>query len=203
MSTDNRSENPRGAVREGRVSGHKEGRCTMSINCFISGLLLVMLACLVLAPSPLQARPGERLRLVIFDMELQDVSHEGELRGKRDDETARIALLSAELRKLIGETQRYEIVDVTAAAAESAEQRPLRSCNGCDIEIARRFGASQSLLGIVYKVSNLILEIHLYLRDTNTGQVINHMHANIRGNNNTSWLHGLRWLIRNRLVPSE
>lgn len=175
----------------------------MSINCFRSGLLLLIVACLVLAPTPLQARPGERLRLVIFDMELQDVSLEGELGGKRDDETARIALLSAELHKLIGETQRYEIVDVSAAAAEIAEKRPLRSCNGCDIEIARRFGASQSLLGVVYKVSNLILEIHLYLRDTETGLVINHMHANIRGNNNKSWMHGLRWLIRNRLVPSE
>ncbi len=203
MSTDNRSENPRGAVRESRVSGHKKGRCTMSINCFKSGLLLVIVACPVLAPTPLQARPGERVRLVIFDMELQDVSLEGELRGKRNDETARIALLSAELHKLIGETQRYEIVDVSAATAEIAKKRPLRSCNGCDIEIARRFGASQSLLGVVYKVSNLILEIHLYLRDTETGQVINHMHANIRGNNNKSWMHGLRWLIRNRLVPSE
>ncbi len=175
----------------------------MPFTAFRSAFLLVVAGCLALAPSALQARAGDRERLVLFDFELQDASHEGKLRGTRDDETARIALLSAELRKLIEATRRYEIADISSAAAEISKRRPLRSCNGCDIEIARRFGASRSLLSVVYKVSNLILEIHLYLRDTDTGKVINHMHANIRGNSDESWLHGLRWLIRNRLQPAE
>lgn len=175
----------------------------MSVNCFRSGLSLVIVACLVMVVTAFQARSGDRQRLAIFDIELQDASHEGELHGKRRDETDRLALLSTELRKLIEKTQRYKIVDISAAAAEISKKRPLRSCNGCDVEIAKRFGASQSLLSVVYKVSNLILEIHLYLRDTESGKVINHMHANIRGNTDESWLHGLRWLIRNRLKPSE
>lgn len=175
----------------------------MSVNCFNSGLSLGIAAWLLMAATAFQAHAGSQIRLAIFDIELQDVSLEGELNGKRSDETARLALLSAELRTLITATQRYEIVDISAAAAEIAGHRPLRSCNGCDIEIAKRFGAPQSLLGVVYKVSNLILEIHLYLRDTRSGKVINHMHASIRGNTDQSWLHGLRWLIRNRLKSSE
>lgn len=173
----------------------------MSAGRIRIGLLVV--AYLLMMPAPLQARAGDRLRLVIFGMELQDVSHEGELRGKRADETAMIIYINSELHKLIEATQRYEIVDISTAAEEIAKARPLRTCNGCDIDIARRFGASQSLLGIVYKVSNLILEIHLYLRDTASGQVINHMHANIRGNTRESWVRGLRWLIRNRLMAPE
>lgn len=162
-------------------------------------LLSSIMAGMAIAVLHHAALGEERPRLALFDFELQDVSHEGALNEPRKDETARLDLLSAELRKLIAATDRYEIVDLSAAREEIAGRRPLRTCNGCDIEIAKRLGATQSVLGMVYKVSNLILEIHLYLRDTKTGQVINHMHANIRGNTDESWLRGLRWLIRNRL----
>ena len=79
----------------------------------------------------------------------------------------------------------------------------MRRCNGCDIDIAKKFDADFVVLGFVYKVSNLILEIHLFLRDAKTGQVINHMHTNIRGNTDESWMRGLRWLVKNRLKPHE
>ncbi|NNF79266.1 MAG: DUF3280 domain-containing protein [Rhizobiales bacterium] len=90
-------------------------------------------------------------------------------------------------------------MDVSSVADEIEKLSPLQRCNGCDIDIAKRFGADYVVLGVVYKVSNLILEIHLYLRDVKTGQVLNHMHTNIRGNTDNSWLRGLRWLIKNRL----
>ena len=177
----------------------------MSVQACRYGLWLLITLAAAMALNISQSRASDTIRLAVFDMELQDASHEGKLRGKRADETARVAMLSVELRKLLAATQRYEFVDMSAASKEIAGKRPLRSCNGCDVEIAKRFGATQSVLGVVYKVSNLILELHLYLRDTETGKVINHMHANIRGNNDKSWLRGLRWLIRNRLEsgPSE
>ena len=164
--------------------------------------LLAIFATVVLA-LPVHATDTEKHRLVIFGFELQDTSHEGELHGERADEAARLKLLDGELKKLIEATGRYTQVDVSSAAAEISERRPLRNCNGCDVDIAKRFGATRSILGVVYKVSNLILEIHLYVRDTSSGKVINHLHANIRGNTDRSWLHGLRWLIRNRLNRSE
>ena len=163
---------------------------------------LAMLAAIVLA-LPAQATDTAKHRLVIFGFELEDTSHEGELHGVRADETSRLKLLDGELRKLIEATGRYTQIDVSSAAAEIMEKRPLRNCNGCDVEIAKRFGATRSILGVVYKVSNLILEIHLYVRDTASGKVVNHLHANIRGNTDTSWLRGLRWLIKNRLKQPE
>ena len=92
---------------------------------------------------------------------------------------------------------------MSSAQALIEEKRPLRSCNGCDVDIAKSFGATRSVLGVVYKVSNLILEIHLYLRDTSSGKVLKHMHTNIRGNTDESWLRGVRWLIRNRLLKGS
>lgn len=147
---------------------------------------------------PADATETGKHRLAVFGFELQDTSHEGELHGERADETARLRLLDTELRQLIDATGRYAQVDLSSAADEISEKRPLRNCNGCDVDIAKRFGATRSILGVVYKVSNLILEIHIYVRDTASGKVINHLHANIRGNTDRSWLHGLRWLIKHR-----
>ncbi len=148
---------------------------------------------------PVQALAGDLPKLVLFGMELQDTSHEGELDGVREDQQKRLKLLDEEARALFEATGHYELVDVSSAAEEIEKGRPLQRCNGCDIDIAKNFGADYVVLGVVYKVSNLILEIHLYLRDVKTGQVLNHMHTNIRGNTDDSWLRGLRWLIKNRL----
>lgn len=169
----------------------------------MSSAAVTIIAAIAVFTGAQMASAADRTRLAVFDMELQDASHEGALHGKRDDEAKRVALVSAELRKLVEATGRYELVDLTPAHDKIAERRPLRSCKGCDVEIAKSFGAAQSILGVVYKVSNLILEIHIYLRDTETGQVINYMRANIRGNTDESWLRGVRWLMRNRFEPKN
>lgn len=146
---------------------------------------------------------AELPRLVLFDLEMQDESHEGELDGQREDQQRRLQILNAEAKLLFERTGRYQLVDISPAAEEIEKLSPLRRCNGCDIDIAKKFDADFVVLGFVYKVSNLILEIHLFLRDAKTGQVINHMHTNIRGNTDESWLRGLRWLMKNRLKPHE
>jgi hypothetical protein len=55
----------------------------------------------------------------------------------------------------------------------------------------------------VQKVSNLILNITLVVRDVGTGQVINAGSVDLRGNTDESWSRGLSYLLRNRLQPAE
>lgn len=163
-----------------------------------TGVLVLGLIALWMFAVP-QAGASDRPRLILFGMELQDTSHEGEIDGVREDQQKRLKLLDAEAEALFKATGYFELVDVSSAARQIEEGRPLRRCNGCDIDIAKTFNADYVILGVVYKVSNLILEIHLYQRDAKTGQVVNHMHTSIRGNTDQSWLRGLRWLIKNRL----
>ncbi len=179
------------------------------------------LSCLVLAPWPAllvsivlaalsitaadanSQNPGALPRMVVFDIELQDASHEGAIDGERPDQTARLKLISDELRSLIRQAGRFEIVDIAPAQARIAKEGPLIYCNGCDGTIAHDLGAHLALTGLVYKVSNLILEIHLYVRDTNSGRIVAKMSSSIRGNTDESWLHGIRWMYRNRLAKAE
>ena len=143
---------------------------------------------------------GEVPRLAVFDFELLDTSLEGETAGKNEAEQLRLVLISDLLRQLIAESERYEVVDLSPLGERIAEAGYLRSCNGCDARFARDLGADRALTGVVQKVSNLILNINLYLRDAESGELLKVMSADIRSNSDESWSRGVSWLVRNRLL---
>ena len=142
-------------------------------------------------------------RTAVFPFELIDTSHEGELSGPRADETRRLALVTEELRRLVADDGRYGPVDLTAMTAEIERAAPLHKCNGCEADLARVAGAQLAMTGTVQKVSNLILNLNIYVREADTGKLVRVMSADIRGNTDETWLRGIRWLVRNRLLASE
>jgi hypothetical protein len=154
-------------------------------------------------PSYAAEPASAALRIAVFDFELQDASHEGAIDGERPDQTARLKLVSEELRSLMQGTDRFRVVDIGPARQAVAEKGPLIYCNGCDRDIARDIGADLALTGLIYKVSNLILEIHIHVRDVETGKIVAKMSSSIRGNTDESWLHGIRWMFRNRLMKAD
>jgi hypothetical protein len=54
----------------------------------------------------------------------------------------------------------------------------------------------------VQKVSNLILNMNIYVRDVADGRVLASMSADMRGNTDESWSRTVDWLVRNRLRPA-
>lgn len=157
-------------------------------------------AALWLSLLPLHGAIADGVRLAVFDFELLDTSLEGEISGMNAAEQRRLVMISDLLRKLIAESKRYEVVDIAPAREEIAAAGYLRGCNGCDAAIARELGAEQSMIGVVQKVSNLILNLNLYLRDAGSGELLKVMSADIRGNTDQSWTHGVSWLVRNRVL---
>ncbi|MGY4416090.1 hypothetical protein ACVWW4_007826 [Bradyrhizobium sp. LB7.1] len=56
------------------------------------------------------------------------------------------------------------------------------------------------ITGMVQKVSNLIINLNIYLRDVKTGTMITAASADMRGNTDESWTRTMSYLIRNRLL---
>jgi hypothetical protein len=142
---------------------------------------------------------AEKRKLALFDLDLTDNSLEGELGGIREDQTVRLRLVSAELRKVVLEKHAVELVDLSTQEAAISEARPLLRCNGCALKIARASGADLLLIGEIYKVSNLIIDINLYVLDAHSGKATQFVSTSIRNNTDESWLRGVRYLARNRL----
>jgi hypothetical protein len=103
------------------------------------------------------------------------------------------------LRQLLRDSGRFSLVDITPIAHE-AQASNLQACGGCDMRLAQRIGAELAITGTVQKVSNLILNMNIYVRDASSGATIAPMSADMRGNTDESWSRTLNWLVRSRLL---
>jgi len=113
---------------------------------------------------------------------------------------ARLRMIETELRAQLAASGRFELVDVAPAADQVDAAGWLWSCNGCETAIARRLDADLALIGWVQKVSNLILNVNVVIRDTATRERVFATSVDIRGNTDESWAHGIRYLLKNRLL---
>ena len=138
----------------------------------------------------------------VFDFEMIDTSLDGEMNGARPDEQVRLKRVGDQLRKGLAESDKFIIVDI-APVKEEALKSNLQACGGCDVKLAQRLGADLSITGTVQKVSNLILNMNVYIRDVHTGKLVVSMSADFRGNTDESWSRAASYLLRNRLLAPE
>src|SRR5215207_8510535 len=87
------------------------------------------------------------------------------------------------------------------ALAEVAAVKSLRDCNGCELDLARKLGADLAAVGWVQKVSNLILNLTMQVREVGTGRLVRAGSVDIRGNTDESWRRGITYLVNRRLFP--
>ncbi len=161
--------------------------------------VLLLTAMMLLVAAPLRAEPP---KVAVFDFELIDSSLQGEMQGPRQDEAARLARAAEQLRKALQESGQYRVLDIEPVKS-AAHNSNLQACGGCDIKLAAQLGADLEITGVVQKVSNLILNMNLYLRDVRSGQPVAAMSADMRGNTDESWSRTMAWLIRNRMLAAN
>ena len=138
----------------------------------------------------------------IFDFELTDTSRDNQLAPHDAEHRARLAEVSERLRKRLAESGRFSVADIGPVAKE-AQASNLQSCGGCDVSLAGKVGADLAITGMVYKVSNLILNMMIFVRDARTGADLAVAQADMRGDTDESWARTLDWLVRNRLLAPD
>ncbi|MDE1149431.1 MAG: DUF3280 domain-containing protein [Azospirillaceae bacterium] len=111
------------------------------------------------------------------------------------EETARVARLGADLQAALAQSGRYRIVDLGPWAAKLKAQPAPRDCPPCAFEVATQAGAKVAVIAWVQKVSNLILNLNVSIRDAGTGALLKGGSVDIRGNTDVSWNRGLKFLL--------
>jgi hypothetical protein len=163
----------------------------MSARFALAALMLTLMA-----SAPVHADPP---KVAVFDFELVDTSLQGEVYGPRGDEQDRLMRAGDQLRKALAESGKFHLVDISPVNA-AAHGSNLQACGGCDVQFAQKLGADLAITGVVQKVSNLILNINIYLRDAHTGRLVTLASADVRGNTDESWSRAMSYLLRNRLL---
>ena len=157
---------------------------------------VLVLVSLLLA-SAAAARPA---RTAILEIELLDMSQPSGDRGLEAEQARRLGLASTELRRLLAESGQITPVDTAPQATAIQDKSPVFKCNGCIEEIGKSLGAELVVSGYVQKTSNLILSFVITVTDIADGKIVRGAQVDIRGNTDETWLRGIRWMVKNRLL---
>jgi hypothetical protein len=140
---------------------------------------------------------GEPPTLAIVGFELL----ENEPDPSRDaDQQRRLGMIHAQIRTSLAEAGLYRIVPVEPAHDVLARLRDrhefLYRCDACLTEVGEALGADLVAAGWVQKVSNLIININIVIRDVREDRLVLTKSVDIRGNTDETWTRGVRFLVR-------
>ena len=117
-----------------------------------------------------------------------------------DIDREQLRLSTEEVRRLIAQSGRYQLVDVGAVNDEAAKAGKLRDCGGCEAKIAAGLDADQSMIGIVTRISRTDYAATYKIRDARSGALVDVEQTDLRAGANSAWSRGARWLIQRRLL---
>ncbi len=115
-------------------------------------------------------------------------------------EDHRIKMLDQLLQEQLANSGRFKLVRFRPIRSSRSLPSPTSTrCNGCERDYAKNIGADWAAWGTVQKVSNLILNINLYVEDAVSGKMEFVKSVDIRGNTDKSWRHGLDYMLHHYL----
>jgi len=150
------------------------------------------------APPP--PRP-QRIKLAVFDFELEDATPAATVLGQTSSDEAAMEKVSNEARNTLAASGRYFLVDVAASNAEPVRAKSMRNCQGCETRIASEAGADQALLGVVRRITQTDYYVVIRISDVETGRILDQQAANFAGGPD-GWASGVRMLIRHQVLAS-
>jgi hypothetical protein len=134
-------------------------------------------------------------KAAVFDFQFSNLSP---VPSDRAD-TARLNRVSAQLRDLLQTKGLFSVVSVDPVRDEVAKSADLRRCNGCADELARKLGADVAITGEVQKVSNLILNLNVYVKPLGGSAPEKAYSVDLRGDTDESFDRGIRYLVENNM----
>ena len=141
-----------------------------------------------------------------FPFSMDDTSLQGSEEGLSQAERDRLGKLDVILEQMLVATGKFTPVDTSriapddlAAVKAASAHLKVWDCNGCDVDEATKLGAQVSVAAWVQKVSRLILNVNVTIRDVSDGHLLYGGSVDIRGDTDESWTRGLRYLVTDRM----
>lgn len=123
-----------------------------------------------------------------------------------DAEQARVVKLETQLKSALAGSKRYRIVHVTPDVKAAIDKGQfVGECGGCEADFGKKLGADRIAWVTVQKISNLILNLNVYIADVATNKMTFLKSVDIRGNTDESWSRSMTYLLKNYLLtdPSQ
>ncbi|WP_072396265.1 DUF3280 domain-containing protein [Hyphomicrobium sp. CS1GBMeth3] len=119
-----------------------------------------------------------------------------------DAERKRIEKVGQIFTSKLTESTKYRFADVgpELKARIAAGQAP-GECGGCEVDYGKELGAEWVAWINVQKVSNLILNMNVYITDVHNNKMVFVRSVDIRNNSDEGWERAINYLLKNYLLP--
>lgn len=162
--------------------------------------LLVVGFCAVGLGSMAAGAPSERVKSVAL-LDVQFLNDHADLEPTTDAERTRLASIGSLFKAKLAASGRYRLVSIPAdVAAKIAAGPEVGACGGCEYDYAKELGADYAAWIVVQKVSDLILNINVYMADAAARKLTFVHSVDIRGDTDESWRRGMAYLVKNYLL---
>ncbi len=135
--------------------------------------------------------------LVVLDFDLLEDHPDA---SRAPDQQRRLDAVRTGFIEGVREHDLYRLVDLSPARdmldGFQAQRANIYTCASCQVEIGKAVGARYVAAGWVQKVSNLILNINIQIRDVDADRVVLNKSVDIRGNTDRSWNRGMAFMVR-------
>jgi hypothetical protein len=146
--------------------------------------------------------PSEPAKSVAL-LNVQFLNDHEDLEPTTGAERARIALIASVFKAKLEASGRYTFVSIPADAAGKIAAGPeVGACGGCEFGYGKALGADTVAWIVVQKVSDLILNINVYMADVAAKKMAFVHSVDIRGDTDESWTRGITYLVKNYLLPA-
>lgn len=157
-----------------------------------AGFWLIM-TCIVL---PATANAAQRERLVVLPFEIVDNTP---VPGGSDRNEKMLDKLTNFIGQNINEEGIFDVVsqsevnDVVSAAQLGTY---IHTCNRCEYALAKQVGGDKVMIGWIYKMSILILTMHIEIKDVASEKTLISKAYDFRGDNEKAWLRAAKYMVR-------
>ena len=168
------------------------------------GALLILVFCLVgERPAAAASAPSNSVKTVAF-LGVQFLNDHEDLEPTTAAERARLASIEELFKSELEASGHYRFAPIAAdAAAKIAAGPEIGSCGGCEFDYGKQLGADLAAWIVVQKVSDLILNINVYIADVAARKLTFVHSVDIRSNTDESWTRGLTYLVKNYLLAGQ
>jgi hypothetical protein len=137
-------------------------------------------------------------------LSVEFLNDHGDLEPTKPAEQARLALVESLFKAKLEASGQYRFVPIPPEAQAKIGAGPeIGACGGCEFAYGKELGADTAAWIVVQKVSDLILNINVYMGDVAARKMTFVHSVDIRGNTDESWSHGVSYLVKNYLLPAR
>lgn len=150
---------------------------------------------------PVFAEPAKQAAIFPFELLLEQ-QMDGNFMPPTisEEQKKRLVLMDQKLQELLISSGNFSRVDLSGFSEKIEKASPIYDCRGCELDFAKEAGAQVSIVGLVRKATNALINVSIFVRDVKSGKLLKGGTVSIRENNDSGWVRAVRYIVRNKLL---